>query len=238
MSRTVMLNEEVVKISLTRGRYALLRMAAVMLAMTWASETEASPNQARGLADGQQATTARNLGSDEFETLLPRPGGSDKSIQVAQTTISETGAPQQPPEHQRDWAESLSCELALARRDIELLQHLEQEHDRAEWLVQGLDAERREVETQKALAAKAGEEASRLKQAGESEAAELQKALQQERERTAQLVQDLAAAQHDAEAQTELAAKAGEETARPKQAGEGGAAELRKALQQERERSA
>ncbi len=297
MSRTVMLNEEVVKISLTRGRYALLRMAAVMLAMTWASETEASPNQARGLADGQQATTARNLGSDEFETLLPRPGGSDKSIQVAQTTISETGAPQQAPEQQRDWAESLSCELALARRDIELLQHLEQEHDRAEWLVQGLDAERREVETQKALAAKAVEEASRLKeasrlnqagesglgelqasqqeerkrsalleqdlaaarrdvetqtalamkaggevsrlkQAGESEAAELQKALQQERERTAQLVQDLAAAQHDAEAQTELAAKAGEETSRLKQAGESGAAELRKALQQERERSA
>src|SRR6266702_1484076 len=244
MSRTVMLNEEVVKISLTRGRYALLRMAAVMLAMTWASETEASPNQARGLADGQQATTARNLGSDEFETLLPRPGGSDKSIQVAQTTISETGAPQQAPEQQRDWAESLSCELALARRDIELLQHLEQEHDRAEWLVQGLDAERREVETQKALAAKAVEEASRLKeasrlnQAGESGLGELQASQQEERKRSALLEQDLAAARHDVEAQTALAAKAGEETSRLKQAGESGAAELRKALQQERERSA
>lgn len=297
MSRTVMLNEEVVNIPLTRGRYALLRMAAVMLAMTWASETEASQDQARHLADAQQATTARDRGSDEFKKLLPRPGGSDKWIQVAQTTISETGAPQQAPEQQRDWAESLSCELALARRDIELLQHLEQEHDRAEWLVQGLDAERREVETQKALAAKAVEEASRLteasrlnqagesglgelqasqqeerkrsalleqdlaaarrdvetqtalamkaggevsrlKQAGESEAAELQKALQQERERTAQLVQDLGAARHDAEAQTELATKAGEETSRLKQAGESGAAELRKAVQQERERSA
>src|SRR6266702_1227648 len=240
MSRTVMLNEEVVKISLTRGRYALLRMAAVMLAMTWASETEASPNQARGLADGQQATTARNLGSDEFETLLPRPGGSDKSIQVAQTTISETGAPQQAPEQQRDWAESLSCELALARRDIELLQHLEQEHDRAEWLVQGLDAARREVETQKAFAVKAVEEASRLKeasrlnQASESGAAELQ----QERKRSARLEEDLVAARRDIETQTALATKAGEEASRLKQAAESNAAELQKALQQQSERSA
>src|SRR6266702_375230 len=243
MSRTVMLNEEVVKISLTRGRYALLRMAAVMLAMTWASETEASPNQARGLADGQQATTARNLGSDEFETLLPRPGGSDKSIQVAQTTISETGAPQQAPEQQRDWAESLSCELALARRDIELLQHLEQEHDRAEWLVQGLDAERREVETQKALAAKAVEEASRLKeasrlnQAGESGLGELQASQQEERKRSALLEQDLAAARHDAEAQTELATKAGEELSLRSRAAEASAADLRQSMQKERERA-
>lgn len=239
MGRTVMLNEEV-KISLTQGRCAPLWMAAVMLAMTWASETKASPDQARHLADAQQATTARNPGSEEFETLLPRSGGSDVSIQVAQATTSDTRAPQQPPEQQRDWAGSLSCELALARRDIGLLQHLEQEHDRAEWLVQGLDAARREAETQKALAARAVEEASRLKdisrlnQAGESGAAELQK----ERERTARLEQDLAAVRRDVETQTALATKSGEEVSQLKQAGESGAAELRKALQQERERSA
>ena len=162
MGRTVMLNEEV-KVSLTRGRCAPLWMAAVMLAITitWASETEASPDQARHPADAQQATTNRNLGSDEFETFQPRTGGRDKSIQIAQATTSDTGALQQPPERQRDWAESLSCELALARRDIALLQRLEQEHDRAEWLVQGLDAARREVEIQKGFLAKAVEEASR-----------------------------------------------------------------------------
>ncbi|MGY8684684.1 hypothetical protein Q2941_44080, partial [Bradyrhizobium sp. UFLA05-153] len=206
-------------------------MAAVLLAMTWASTTEASPDQARHLADAQQATTARNVDSDEFETLLPRPGGGEKSIQIAQATTSNTGASQQPPEQQRDWAESLSRDLALARRDIELLQRLEQEHDRAEWLMQGLDAARREVETQKALAAKAVEEASRLKeasrlnQAGESGAAELQASLQQERERSVRLEQDLAAARRDVETQTALATKAGEETSRLKQAGESGAAE-------------
>ena len=46
--------------------------------------------------------------------------------------------------------------------------------DRAERLEQDLAAARRDVETQTALAAKASEEASRLKQVGESGAAELQ----------------------------------------------------------------
>ncbi|WP_234681035.1 hypothetical protein [Bradyrhizobium monzae] len=252
-----MLNDDVVKVSLTMGRYAPLRMAAVMLAITWASETEAFPDQTRQLADAQQATTARNPGSDEFETLPPRPDGSFESIQVAQTTISDTRPPHQAPEQQRDWAESLSCELTVARRDIELLQHLEQEHDRAEWLVQDLNAARREVEAQKALASKAVEEASRLKeasrlnQAGESGSGELQASQQEELKRSALLAQDLAAARRDIETQTALAMKAsgevsrlkqagetGEETSRLKQVEESGAAELRKAVQQERERSA
>ncbi|MFK4722737.1 hypothetical protein ABIE89_003837 [Bradyrhizobium niftali] len=240
-----MFTEKVVKTSLTRGRCVPLWMAAVMLAMTWASETEASQDQARHLADAQQATTARDRGSDEFKKLLPRLGGSDKSIQVAQATTSDTGALQQPPKQQRDWAESLSCELGFARRDIELLQHLEQEHNRVEWLVQALDDARREAaEMQKALAAKAVEEGFRLKeasrpnQAGESGAAELQAFLQEERERSARLEQDLAAARRDAEIQTALATKSGEEVSSLKQAGESVATELQKTLQQERERSA
>ncbi|WP_409192461.1 hypothetical protein [Bradyrhizobium sp. RDM4] len=237
-----MLNGEV--ISFTLGRCAPLWMAAVMLAMTWASETEASPDRAQQPADGQQAANARNLSSGEFETLLRRRGGSGKSIEVAQTTNNDAGSPQQAPEQQRDWAESLSCQLTLARRDIGLLQHLEQEHDRAEWLVQSLEVARREVETQKALAAKAVEEASRLKdasrlnQAGESGLGELQASQQEERKRSALLEQDLAAARRDAETQTALAMKAGEETSRLKQAGESEAAELQKALKQERERTA
>ncbi|OPY94485.1 hypothetical protein A5906_13000 [Bradyrhizobium sacchari] len=243
MARTVMLSGEV-KISLARGRSAPRWMAAVILAMTWASETEASQDQARHLSDAQLATTAHNLDSDEFKKLLPSPGGGDKSIQVAQAPTSDTGALQQPPKQQRDWPESLSCELALARRDIALLQRLEQEHDRAERLAQGLETARREIEAQKALAAKAIEDASRLKeasrrnQAGESGAAELQTSLQQERERSARLEQDLAAARRDVETKTALATKAGEETSRLKQADESAAAELQTSLQEERERSA
>ncbi|QHP68715.1 hypothetical protein EI171_16420 [Bradyrhizobium sp. LCT2] len=244
MSRRVMFNGKVANISLTRRERAPLCMAAVMLAMTWVSETDASPRQARHLADAQQATTARDRGSDEFATWPPPSGGSDKSIQIAQATTPHTGALQQPPEQQRDWAESLSCELAFARRDIALLQHFEQERDRADWLAQDLDAARREVETQKALVAKAVEEASRLKEAsrpnraGESVPAELQASLQEERERSVRLEQDLAAALRNVETQTALATKAGEETSRLKQAGESQAVELQKALQQESERTA
>ncbi|WP_161850281.1 hypothetical protein [Bradyrhizobium sp. CCBAU 051011] len=126
----------------------------------------------------------------------------------------------------------------MARRDIELLQRLELEHDRAEWLAQDLAAARREVETQTAKAAKASEEASRLKQATGSSDAELRTSLQQERERSAGLEQDLAASRRDVETQTALAAKASEEASRLKQARGSSDAELRTSLQQERERSA
>ncbi|MGY3234555.1 MULTISPECIES: hypothetical protein [unclassified Bradyrhizobium] len=242
MERKVMLHEEL-KISLRWDRSAPLWMAAVMLAMTWASETVASPDQTRRLADAQQATTALNLSAHEFATLVPRPGGSAKSMQVAQATSSETGA-QQLSEPQRDWAQSLSCELGLARRDIALLQHLEREHDRAEGLLQSLDDARREVETQKALAAKAVDDACRLKeasqpnQAGASAVAELQASLQQERERSARLEQDLVAARRDLDTQTALATKAGEEASELKHASESNALELRNAVQQQSDRSA
>ena len=125
----------------TQGRSAILWMAVAMLAMTWASETRASPDQARHLADTQHATAARILdsvgmaGDGDFEALPPSRGGNDKSVQVAQATTSDTG---QSPEQERHWAETLSCELTNARRDIELLQRLEQEHDRVEWLEQDL----------------------------------------------------------------------------------------------------
>ena len=92
-------------------------------------------------------------------------------------------------------------------------------------LEQDLAAARRDVEIQTALAAKASEEASRLKQASESGAAEQQKSLQQERERSVGLEQDLAAARRDVETQTALAAKASEEASRLKQASESSAAE-------------
>src|SRR5439155_1208946 len=112
------------------------------------------------------------------------------------------------------------------------------QRERSARLEQDLAAARREVETQTALAAKASEEASRLKQARERSGAELQKSLQQGRERSARLEQDLAAARREVETQTALAAKANEEASRLKQASESSEAELQKSLQQGRERSA
>ena len=195
-----------------QGRSAILWMSVAMLVMTWASETRASPDQARHLANTRHATAARNLdsvgtaGDGDFATVLPSRGGNDKSVQVAQTTTSDTG---QSPEQENHWAETLSCELTNARRDIELLQHLEQERDRAEWLEQGLAAARRDVETQAALTAKAVAETAAVRQAAQSGASELQSSLQQARDRAERL----------------------------EQAAEAGAAELRQSMQKERERA-
>ncbi|WP_156438359.1 hypothetical protein [Bradyrhizobium valentinum] len=167
-------------------------------------------------------------------------------------------------QEEHDRSARLEQDLAAARRDVETQtalaakaneeacwpkqasesskaepqKSLQQEREPSTPLDQDLAAARRDVETQTVLAAKASEEASRLKQASESSEAELQKSLQQERERSARLEQDLAAARRDVEAQAALAAKASEEVSRLKQASESSEAELQKPLQQERERSA
>jgi septal ring factor EnvC (AmiA/AmiB activator) len=161
-------------------------------------------------------------------------------------------------EHER--ASKLEQDLATARRDIEtqaalvakagakasefkktadgpadLRKSLQQKHERASKLEQDLAAARRDVETQTALAAKAGEEASQLKKAADG-SADLRKSLQQEHERASKLEQELAAARRDVETQTALAAKAGEEASQLKKAADG-SADLRKSLQQEHERA-
>ncbi|WP_375783748.1 hypothetical protein ACE10Z_28625 [Bradyrhizobium sp. Pha-3] len=100
---------------------------------------------------------------------------------------------------------------------------LQQERDRSARLDGDLAATRRDLETQTALAAKAAEEASRLKAAGASGTPDLQK----EDERSAQLEQDLAAARRDLAAQTALAAKAGEEVSRQKLSAEAVVVDLR-----------
>src|SRR5256886_1923235 len=130
--------------------------------------------------------------------------------------------------------ETAELRQAIANGAPSLCKSAQDQHDRSERLEQHLAAARRDVETQTALAEKAGEEASRLKQASESSEAELQKSLQQERERSARLEQDLAATRREVETQTALAAKASEEGPRAQPAGEGGAAELRKSQQRGR----
>jgi hypothetical protein len=119
----------------------------------------------------------------------------------------------------------------------ELRKSLQQQQERAGRLEQDLVAARRDVETQTALAVKATDEASQAKQAADSSAAELRKSLQQEQERAGRLEQDLAAARRDVQTQTTLAAKASDEASQQKQAAEKGSAELKRSLQQEREKA-
>jgi hypothetical protein len=135
-----------------------------------------------------------------------------------------------------------SAAAARARRAAEggageLQKSLQQESDRAGRLAQDLAAARRDVETQTALATKAGDEAARARQAAQSGAGDLQKSLQQERDRADQLERDLAAARRDVETRTALVLKASAIAAQAKQAAESGAGEFQKSLQQEHDRA-
>lgn len=245
MNRTVIPREDVGAGSspghlLKMGRPALLWTSVAMLAMACTPETRASPDPARPSADAQHIAPARNPDSAKAaqdsnpEAVQPGRGGNDKSVPVGQGTTTEIGRSSEQDPH---WGERLSCELSSARLDIGLLQRIEQERGRAEWLEQNLAAARRDVEVQAALAAKAVEDAARVKQAAQG-GAELQDTLQQARERAGRLEQDLAAARRDVETQTALATKAGEGISRLKSAGESDAAKLQASLRQERERSA
>jgi hypothetical protein len=187
---------------------------------------------------------------------------NDDATQAKQAAESEAAELKKSLQQERERAERLTQDLA-ASRDVkmqialvakanddatqskqaaeaevaELKKALQQERQRAERLAEDLTTAQRDVKTQTALAAKANDDATRSKQAAESEAAELKKALQQERQRTERLGQDLVAARRDIETQTALAAKASEEANQLKKTVANGAMELRKSLQQEQDKA-
>ena len=116
-------------------------------------------------------------------------------------------------------------------------QALEQETLLSDTLAGELAATRSELDTKVALANKAVDEAEQLRRAAEDTAAELQKSLQQEHERSATLASDLAKARIDLEATVALPSKSHDEALQRSQAAED-PDELRKSLQQERGRAA
>jgi hypothetical protein len=188
---------------------------------------------------------------------------SDEAAKLTQAAKGDTVELRKSLQQEQERAGRLEQDLAAARRDVEthtalaakatdnasqakqeadtsaaeLRKSLQQEQERAGRLEQDLAAARRDVETQTALAAKATDNAGQAKQAADSSATELRKSLQQEGERAGRLEQHLAAARRDVETQTALAAKATDDAGQAKQAADSSATELRKSLQQERERA-
>ena len=162
---------------------------------------------------------------------------SNKAAKFRQAAEKGSAELRQSLQKEQERAETLAQELAMARARIDAFgaqarqasdhaaASLQQERDRASRLEQDVAAARRDVEKQTALAAKAGEEARQMKQAADS-AAELQKSLEQERERTARLEQDVAAARRDLEKQTARPAKANRQASQTKRRAESSAAEL------------
>ncbi|WP_271565287.1 hypothetical protein [Bradyrhizobium sp. CCBAU 11386] len=223
------------------GRSATPWLVAAVLAITSMAGAKASPDQARHLADARYATdnlvSNRMAGRDELAALPLRHGSNDESMQVAQATTTDRAEPQQSPELEAGGPEALSCELRNAKHDIELLQRLAQEHDRAEQLEQDLAAARRDIESQTTLAAKASDELAKLTQAAQAGTAEQRRSMQKEHERADALAQDLSMARSKIYAYEAQAAKATEEAAQLKQAEASDTANLRQSQQRERERA-
>ena len=118
-----------------------------------------------------------------------------------------------------------------------LRKSLQQERDRASKLERNLAIARRDVETQTALALKAGKEAAQLKQVVEKGSAEQRQSLQQEHDKAEALAQELSTARSKIYAYEAQARQASNQAAELKQGAESGTADLRKSLEQERDRA-
>jgi len=212
----------------TRDESARVKQAAE----SEAAELKKALQQERDRASRQKQES--ESGADELRRSLLR--GQAERLERDLAATHRDVEPRTPPAAKAG-DDATQLKQAAESTVVELRKSLQQEHDRAGRLEQDLAAARRDVETQTALAAKAGGDAAQLKQAAESGAAELRKSLQQQQERAKRLEQDLVAARHDVETQTALAAKAGGDATQLKQAAESGAAELRKSLQQQQERA-
>ncbi|WP_407120052.1 hypothetical protein [Bradyrhizobium sp. STM 3561] len=156
---------------------------------------------------------------------------NEKIIHISQAVVSDIG---QSPEHHS--AERRSCELTVGTRALELLKPLERKRDQAESLGQGFTGLQPATGTQTAPVAKATDGMG-PSPAGDTGVVELRNSLQQERERAAQLEQDLASVKRDLATQTALVTKAQDETSRLKQTAENDATQLKRSLQQEHDKA-
>ncbi|MGZ5874314.1 MAG: hypothetical protein ACXWKP_19625 [Bradyrhizobium sp.] len=144
-------------------------------------------------------------------------------------------------EQEREKTAALMREAAAARQELtaSTAQHgqaLEEERTRSAALASEVARARAEVETQAALLRKAGEESVQLKQAAESVIPG--QTLDEERARSAALASELAKARGEVETQAALLRKAGEESAKIKQAAENEIQGQGQTLEEERARSA
>jgi hypothetical protein len=226
-------------------------------------ELRKSLQQARDRAVRLEQDLAAAKHDVETQTALAAKANAE-TIEVKQAADSGAEELRKSLQQARDRADRLEQDLAAAKRDVEaqtalatkasdeasqlkqvaenrsaeLKRSLQKEHDRAEALTQDLSMARTKIYAYEAQERNTSDAVAGLRQAGESEATELRTSLQQEQDRAGRLEQDLAAARRDVETQTALAAKAGTEAARLKQAADDGAAEFFRSLQQERDRGA
>ena len=124
-----------------------------------------------------------------------------------------------------------------SENDTGLKQALRREQERANTLASDVTAARREAESQAALIRKASESADREKEASERALVGLRQALQLELLKTEKLTAQLAEAQRDSAAQTALARKKIDDSARVEEERERLIGELRQALKQQEDKT-
>jgi len=226
-------------------------------------KTAASLQQEQERAGRLEADLAAARREVEKQTTLAAKASEDASQlkQAAEQSSAELKRSLQK-EHER--AEALANDLSMAHTAIyayeaqarkasdqaadsqqarengaaALRKSLQQEQERAGRLEQDLAAARRDAETQTALATKANEETARSKRAAEHDSAEWEHSLQKEHERAEALAQSLSMVHTAIYAYEVQARMASDQAAHSQQAAENEAAELRKSLRQEQERTA
>src|SRR6185437_5492489 len=226
-----------------------------------AVEPQKSLQQERERAERLEKDLAAARRDVETQTALAAKA-NDNASQLKQAAVNTSAELKQSLQKEHDRADALAQDLSTTRTKIyayeaqagkasdqavdlkraegtaaELRKSLQQERERAARLEQDMAAARRDVDTQTALAAKANDNAAKVKQATESGAVELQKSLQQERARAERLEEDLAAARRNVETQTVLAAKASDNACQLKQVAQNSSAELKPSMQTEHDRA-
>src|SRR6185312_1915917 len=172
----------------------------------------------------------------ELRKALQEERGRTERLKRDLTSMRGSAQPQCAPATGTG-GDVIPSKLVIDEVTTDLRKSLQQEHDRASRLEQDLGAARRDVETQTALAVKAGAEANQLKKTADAGSADVRTSLQQEHDRASRLEQDLASARRDVETQTALASKAAAEANQLKKTAEAAAADVRKSLQQEHDRA-
>ncbi|WP_166294198.1 hypothetical protein [Bradyrhizobium sp. 2S1] len=186
----------------------------------------------RDTAQGKQAAEAMQPEAQQSsEKERRRAEALANELASAQQIIEMRAA-------QANKARDQATELSQAANGMaELRRSLQKEHDRAETLTGELATARRDLETQLALSSKAVNETVQAKKAAESAIAELRQSLKTEHDRAEALTRELARARRDLETQMALSSKAGDEAVQMKKAAKSATTELRQSPKKERDRA-
>lgn len=231
------------------------RNGATQTALTRKTIDDAAKERERVIGELRQA-----LKQQEDQTAQARRKGEDEIVQAKQASMRMAEALQQ----ERDKVEELRGALAAARREGEaqaatwrsasseaarleeasaratdaLREALRQAEDKAEKLAGELATTRRQVEAQTKLARAASDEARRVADTSKQSAEAQSQALREANGKAEKLATELAAARQAVQTQISVADSAKVQAAGIKEAAERSGDEQRRALQQERDRTA